>query len=90
MFSDNGPGIPNHLLGKVFEAFVSSRLDAKGTGLGLTVAEGIVNQHGGTITAANRPPAVLRLKYCCPRPDLRKWRERNRSGAQPGGRGGAG
>ena len=51
---DNGPGIPPELLLEVFEAFVTTRLDARGTGLGLAVAEGIVTQHGGTITASNR------------------------------------
>jgi signal transduction histidine kinase len=51
---DNGPGIPPELLPEVFEAFVTTRLDARGTGLGLAVAEGIVTQHGGTITASNR------------------------------------
>ena len=44
---DNGPGIPADLLPDIFEAFVTTRLDARGTGLGLTVAEGIVTQHGG-------------------------------------------
>ena len=51
---DNGPGIPPDVLPDIFEAFVSTRLDAKGTGLGLTVAEGIIHQHGGTIAASNR------------------------------------
>lgn len=51
---DNGPGIPAHVLPNLFEAFVTTRLDARGTGLGLTVAEGIVSQHGGTISASNR------------------------------------
>ena len=50
---DNGPGISPEVLPDIFEAFVSTRLDAKGTGLGLTVAEGIVHQHGGTIAATN-------------------------------------
>lgn len=51
---DNGPGIPSEVLPEIFDAFVSTRLDSKGTGLGLTVSEGIVHQHGGTISAANR------------------------------------
>lgn len=51
---DNGPGISAEVLPEIFEAFVSTRLDARGTGLGLTVAEGIVHQHGGTISATNR------------------------------------
>jgi signal transduction histidine kinase len=52
---DNGPGIPPDVLPEIFEAFVTARLDARGTGLGLTVSEGIVTQHGGTISAGNRP-----------------------------------
>lgn len=51
---DNGPGIPPDILPDIFEAFVTARLDARGTGLGLTVAAGVVDQHGGVIAAANR------------------------------------
>lgn len=51
---DDGPGIPSDVLPEIFDAFVSTRLDSRGTGLGLTIADGIVNQHGGTISAANR------------------------------------
>ena len=59
---DDGPGIPAGVLPDIFEAFVSTRLDAQGTGLGLTVAEGIVQQHGGTISASNRPGGGARLE----------------------------
>jgi signal transduction histidine kinase len=59
---DDGPGIPNDVLPEIFDAFVSSRLDAQGTGLGLTVAQGIVDQHGGTIHASNRPGGGARLE----------------------------
>jgi two-component system NtrC family sensor kinase len=52
--ADNGPGIPAELLPSLFEPFVSSRLDAKGTGLGLAVADGIVREHGGVLIARNR------------------------------------
>jgi signal transduction histidine kinase len=65
-FMDNGPGIPAHVLPNMFEAFVSTRLDARGTGLGLTVAEGIVSQHGGTISAANRPEGGASLEVVLP------------------------
>jgi signal transduction histidine kinase len=64
--ADNGPGIPAHVLTNLFEAFVSTRLDARGTGLGLTVAEGIVTQHGGTITASNRPEGGASLEVLLP------------------------
>ncbi|HEX4749765.1 MAG TPA: ATP-binding protein [Bryobacteraceae bacterium] len=63
---DNGPGIPADVLPNLFEAFVTTRLDARGTGLGLTVAEGIVTQHGGTISAANRPGGGASLEVTLP------------------------
>jgi signal transduction histidine kinase len=65
---DNGPGIPAEVLPEIFEAFVTTRLDARGTGLGLTVAEGIVHQHGGAISAANRPNGGARLEIVLPAP----------------------
>lgn len=63
---DDGPGIPSDVLPDIFEAFVSSRLDANGTGLGLTVAEGIVHQHGGTIAASNRVEGGACLEVALP------------------------
>jgi signal transduction histidine kinase len=66
---DNGPGIPPEVLPDIFDAFVSTRLDSKGTGLGLTVSEGIVHQHGGTISAANCSSGGARLEVrllACP------------------------
>lgn len=51
---DDGAGIPESVLPHLFEAFVSTRLDSRGTGLGLTVAEGIIQQHNGSIRAYNR------------------------------------
>jgi len=59
---DNGPGIPPDILPDLFEAFVTTRLDARGTGLGLTVAEGIISQHGGAISASNRPEGGASLE----------------------------
>ena len=63
---DNGPGIPQHVLPNLFEAFVSTRLDARGTGLGLTVAEGIVTQHGGMISASNRAEGGASIEVLLP------------------------
>ena len=65
---DNGPGIPTDVLPDIFDAFVTTRLDARGTGLGLTVAEGIVTQHGGAITAANRHDGGACLEVWLPAP----------------------
>ncbi|QQS08525.1 MAG: HAMP domain-containing histidine kinase [Phycisphaerales bacterium] len=53
---DDGGGIDPAVLPRLFEPFASTRLDARGTGLGLAVAEGIVREHAGVILAKNRPP----------------------------------
>ena len=50
---DDGPGIDPDVLATLFEPFVSTRLDSRGTGLGLAVAEGIVREHDGVILARN-------------------------------------
>lgn len=52
--ADTGPGIDPAILPRLFEPFASTRLDSKGTGLGLAVADGIVREHGGLILAGNR------------------------------------
>lgn len=52
--SDTGPGIDAETMSRLFQPFVSTRLDARGTGLGLAVAEGIIREHGGVVLARNR------------------------------------
>ena len=51
--SDQGPGIPDGDLERIFEPFVSSRAD--GMGLGLAVCRTIVRAHSGTLWAENEP-----------------------------------
>jgi C4-dicarboxylate-specific signal transduction histidine kinase len=63
---DNGQGIAADVLPDIFDAFVTTRLDARGTGLGLTVAAGIITQHGGTISASNRTEGGARLEVSLP------------------------
>ena len=50
---DDGPGFTDGAERRIFEPFVSGKPD--GMGMGLTVARSVVDQHGGTITAANHP-----------------------------------
>lgn len=50
--SDTGTGIPQTVLTRIFEPFVTSK--EQGTGLGLAVSHRIVSEHGGTLLAANR------------------------------------
>ncbi len=54
--SDTGCGIPDESLGKIFDAFFTSRSegDGDGTGLGLTICRGIIEEHNGTIKVESR------------------------------------
>lgn len=51
---DDGPGFRPEVLSRLFEPFFSTRLDSRGTGLGLAVSQGIAREHGGLILARNR------------------------------------
>jgi two-component system NtrC family sensor kinase len=52
VFSDNGPGIAHP--DRIFDPFFTTKEVGKGTGLGLSICYGIVREHGGEITCANR------------------------------------
>ena len=56
---DRGPGIPEEELDRVFERFHTAGADrppdGTGSGLGLAISKWIVELHGGTIVASNRP-----------------------------------
>ena len=68
---DDGPGIPEAELQRVFEPFhrlePSRSRETGGTGLGLSIAMSIVEAHGGDITLTNRSEGGLRASISLPR-----------------------
>jgi two-component system C4-dicarboxylate transport sensor histidine kinase DctB len=62
--ADSGPGISPQNLPRLFEPFFTTKGPGDGTGLGLATSRRIVEELGGTLTAANRAAggAVFRIR----------------------------
>lgn len=58
---DSGAGIPQEMLEKIFEPFVTTKNE--GTGLGLAIVKQIVEFHGGTIAACNEAGAMISIFF---------------------------
>ncbi len=53
-FNDQGPGLPQNMVDKLFEPYATTKI--KGTGLGLAIVKKIIEEHGGDVWAENLNP----------------------------------
>jgi K+-sensing histidine kinase KdpD len=64
--ADHGPGLPQGTETRVFDKFFRADENRRGIGLGLAIARGIVEAHGGSITAANRRGGGATFRFTLP------------------------
>jgi nitrogen fixation/metabolism regulation signal transduction histidine kinase len=61
---DNGSGVRDDMLERIFEPYVTTK--PKGTGLGLAIVKKIVDEHGGAVAIANVKPHGARVEITLP------------------------
>ncbi|OQY05538.1 MAG: hypothetical protein B6I22_07230, partial [Desulfobacteraceae bacterium 4572_123] len=69
-FSDNGCGMDEKTVKRVFDPFFTSKEPGRGTGLGLSIAYGIVKNHGGDLTVRSTPGEGTTFTILLPRPSV--------------------
>ncbi len=66
---DNGPGIPQSIIHRVFEPFVTTKRASGGTGLGLSISRSLIESCGGRLTILATSTAGTTLKVALPQAD---------------------
>ena len=66
VFADDGPGISPENLAKIFDPFFTTKRPGGGTGLGLTICQAIVKEHGGTMEVQSTPEAGAEFRVILP------------------------
>jgi signal transduction histidine kinase len=85
--TDNGPGVPEAIRESLFQPFVSVGKPS-GTGLGLTLAQKIAQEHGGTVILSESRPGRTVFQFSIAKASLRKFAEtaqKRETSATPGG-----
>lgn len=68
--SDTGLGIPEDVRGRIFEPFFTTKPEGEGTGMGLAMAYGIMQAHGGWIDVTTEPGAGTTFTIYLPAPEV--------------------
>ena len=63
---DNGPGVPDKIMGKLFEPFFTTKKGTEGTGLGLSITHDIIKTHGGSIQIVSKENEFTRFEILIP------------------------
>ena len=87
-FADTGCGIPTDKLQQIFEPFYTTKEEGEGTGLGLSLAYGIIKSHEGTIAVKSKVDQGTAFVITLPKADevetIHEAREQKEDGAKPG------
>lgn len=80
--SDNGPGVNEALLHRIFDPFVTTKGENEGTGLGLAISRRLVRAMGGELSVENRAEGGARFTLRLPLADDELERGGSREGAE--------
>jgi signal transduction histidine kinase len=63
---DNGNGIPQNIIGKIFQPFFTTKPTGEGTGLGLSLAYDIIKAHGGMLEVETKEGGFTEFRITLP------------------------